>query len=97
MPDEILLTVSTQEALRRHAKTLRTNSLPLSTFIPLLNKAADRIDELEARVAELQADVEAAESNAAYYERCYERACADNYMNIDPYDNPEYDPALDDR
>lgn len=91
----IELLVSTQEALRRHAKTLRTNSLPLATLIPILNKAADRIDELEARIDELEAE-------AGYWERRYVRALDADYSNVDPFDNPAYDfspydPAHDDR
>lgn len=36
---------STAERLRHHARTLRTNSLPLDALIPLLNQAADELDK----------------------------------------------------
>lgn len=40
-------------ALRDIARRLRWNSMPLKDLIPALNKAADRIEALEAQVKEL--------------------------------------------
>lgn len=39
--------------LRHQATTLRTNSVPLSTLIPLLNESADKLEELEKQVRDL--------------------------------------------
>jgi hypothetical protein len=48
-----------QERLRKYAESLRTNSLPLSTLIPLLQEAADEIDCLLDRVDSLEEDLRA--------------------------------------
>lgn len=36
-----------QERLRKHAVSLRTNSMPLKNLIPLLNEAADALDSVD--------------------------------------------------
>jgi hypothetical protein len=42
-----------QHLLREACKELRTRPLALADFIPLLQKAADRIDGLQAQIDEL--------------------------------------------
>lgn len=47
------------QALRMHARTLRTKSMPLSDLIPLLNKAADALAALEAAPQQAQDKLDA--------------------------------------
>ena len=66
------------DALRKHAATLRTNSLPLSVLVPLLQQAADALDHQHGVADTLLREAERQERNNRVLTDALWKACADD-------------------